>query len=471
MSGLPPGWVWTDTGTVTEVQGGIQKQPKRRPTVHHYPFLRVANVMRGRLDLREVHEIELFDGELEKFRLRVGDLLVVEGNGSPGQIGRAACWHGDIEDCVHQNHLIRVRPSEAIDSRYLTHYWNASRTTEYLRSVASSTSGLYVLTTAKVRSVSIPLPPLGEQRRLVAAIEEQFSRLDAGVAALERARQNLKLMRSALLQKLVAGGLILDPDNGTNRETELPQLAEGWYWTTLGDLIANGPQNGLYLPASQYGHGVPILRINDFQSDWVRPREDLKLVSADPEQTKAFALAAGDLVINRVNSMTHLGKCMIVREDLAGALFESNMMRIRLTSDIEGSYVELYLRSSLGRSFLLKNAKWAVNQASINQADVRATPIAMPSPEEQKRIISAYEIGIKSLMRITDDIQLNLRRSTSLRSSILAAAFSGRLVTQDADEEPSSALLERIAAERTSSTSHKPGRSRKLQGVQEEVTT
>jgi type I restriction enzyme S subunit len=95
MSDLPSGWEWIDAGSITQVQGGIQKQPKRRPVANSFPFLRVANVLRGRLDLGDVHEIELFDGEIERYRLQPGDLLVVEGNGSPDQIGRAAQWHGE----------------------------------------------------------------------------------------------------------------------------------------------------------------------------------------------------------------------------------------------------------------------------------------------------------------------------------------------------------------------------------------
>ncbi len=152
MNDLPAGWLWTDAGTVAEVQGGIQKQPKRRPSLNHYPFLRVANVLRGKLSLGEVHEVELFAGELEKFQLQDGDLLVVEGNGSPEQVGRAARWRGEIKNCVHQNHLIRVRPTPAIDSKYLTYYWNSPQTALYLRSIASSTSGLYVLSAKKIKS-------------------------------------------------------------------------------------------------------------------------------------------------------------------------------------------------------------------------------------------------------------------------------------------------------------------------------
>ena len=83
---LPEGWVWATVAQVAEIQGGIQKQPKRTPADNPFPFLTVANVLRGSLDLEEVHNIELFPGELDKLRLGSGDLLIVEGNGSPPQI-------------------------------------------------------------------------------------------------------------------------------------------------------------------------------------------------------------------------------------------------------------------------------------------------------------------------------------------------------------------------------------------------
>jgi len=174
-------------GEVSEVQGGIQKQPKRRPQKNHFPFLRVANVQRGVLDLSEIHEVELFNGELERLALRAGDLLVVEGNGSPTQIGRSALWRGEIANCVHQNHLIRVRPGPDLDPSFLNLYWNAPSTADRLASVASSTSGLYTLTTAKVRSVEIVLPSLDEQRRIVAEVEQRLSLIDAMRSAIEGA--------------------------------------------------------------------------------------------------------------------------------------------------------------------------------------------------------------------------------------------------------------------------------------------
>ena len=119
------------------------EERQRSPRHNAVPFLRVANVMRDRLDPREVHQIEVFAGELERLRLQRGDLLVVEGNGSADQIGRSALWDGSIDPCVHQNHLIRVRPGSEILPAYLNVFRNAPSVMAIIQSAASSTRPLY----------------------------------------------------------------------------------------------------------------------------------------------------------------------------------------------------------------------------------------------------------------------------------------------------------------------------------------
>ncbi|WP_229002625.1 restriction endonuclease subunit S [Xanthomonas oryzae] len=118
-SELPAGWSSYKIGEFCTVQGGIQKTPLRRPVSQHFPYLRVANVQRGRIDLRQLERYELSLDELEKWRLSAGDLLIVEGNGSESEIGRCAIWQGEVEDCVYQNHLMRVRPQISEQVGYL----------------------------------------------------------------------------------------------------------------------------------------------------------------------------------------------------------------------------------------------------------------------------------------------------------------------------------------------------------------
>lgn len=205
---LPPDWRLVTVGDVAEVSGGITKNPKRKPQKNVVPFLRVANVPRDSLDLQDVHTVEVFDGELERMRLRAGDLLVVEGNGSPDQIGRSALWHGEIDPCVHQNHLIRVRPKERVLPEYLNLYWNAPSSMATIQAAASSTSGLHTLSTGKVRSIPVALPPVDIQELIVNEVKRQLSFVQTLEGELQAMMKRSHRLRSSILAVAFAGSLV-----------------------------------------------------------------------------------------------------------------------------------------------------------------------------------------------------------------------------------------------------------------------
>ena len=194
-------------GELTEIQGGIQKQPKRAPKRNAYPFLRVANVTKHGLHLDDVHLVELFEGELDRLRLQPGDLLVVEGNGSANQIGRAALWDGSIEDCVHQNHLIRVRAKSGLSSLYLEAVWNSPQSRRQLTDLASSSSGLHTLSVSKLKSLRLPVPTLERQQELVAELQDVRDRRRRLAVELDSANSRTKQLRRALLAAAFSGRL------------------------------------------------------------------------------------------------------------------------------------------------------------------------------------------------------------------------------------------------------------------------
>jgi type I restriction enzyme S subunit len=206
-------------GDIADVQGGIQKQPKRRPLTNHYPFLRVANVLRGRLTLSDIHEIELFRGELDRLRLEKGDLLIVEGNGSPGEIGRMAIWDGSIPDCVHQNHIIRARLRPGVTPQFLAAYWNSPRGAKEVRSVASSTSGLHTLSVSKVKAIPCPLASEDQQASVVDKLEQVSTVSDVLHASLQAAALRARRLRQSILAKAFSGQLV--PQNPTDEPASM----------------------------------------------------------------------------------------------------------------------------------------------------------------------------------------------------------------------------------------------------------
>ena len=210
---LSPGWKWSKMSEIGTVQGGITKNPARKPVRHKFPFLRVANVGRGKLDLSEIHEIELRHGELERLRLEQGDLLIVEGNGSPTEIGRLAVWNGQIPDCVHQNHLIRHRPNADIRPAYIAAYWNSPSGMAQVMKAASSTSGLYTLSVGKVSSIRVPVPPVSEQDRILAEVDRRLSLADAADRAVSAGLAKAKRLRQAILKRAFEGRLVRQDPN------------------------------------------------------------------------------------------------------------------------------------------------------------------------------------------------------------------------------------------------------------------
>ncbi|HGA5794710.1 TPA: restriction endonuclease subunit S, partial [Salmonella enterica subsp. enterica serovar Virchow] len=157
---LPEGWEWCCINDLTFVSGGIQKQPKRRPVKNHFPYLRVANVQRGNINIDELERFELESHELTFWSLKKNDILIVEGNGSADEIGRCAIWLAPIEKCVYQNHLIRVRGIMEGYQEFIALYLNSPSGIKEMQRLAVTTSGLYNLSVGKIRGIKIPLPPL-----------------------------------------------------------------------------------------------------------------------------------------------------------------------------------------------------------------------------------------------------------------------------------------------------------------------
>jgi type I restriction enzyme S subunit len=161
-------------GQLGKVSYGIQKCPANRPAVHARPYLRVANVQRGVLDLREIKYINVPDDEMPKLRLEVGDVLLCEGN-SPDLVGRSAIWHGEIEDCVHQNHVLRVRVDrDKLLSDFVLAVINSSHGQAYFRSKAKRTTNLASINSKEVAGLPVPVLSIDRQQEVLDALHAQI---------------------------------------------------------------------------------------------------------------------------------------------------------------------------------------------------------------------------------------------------------------------------------------------------------
>lgn len=205
---LPEGWCWVSVNQLGQVSGGLTQNANRERRTTKLPFLRVANVYANALLLDEIKTIGVEPGEIERARLRTGDLLVVEGNGSADQIGRVALWDGSIAPMLHQNHLIKVRCEPRQLSRWVLAWLLSPAGRAAIELVASSTSGLHTLSISKVGRLIVPLPPLGEQTRSLDDLDAKLSVVNAAVDSVLRDLRRCSRLRQAVLRWAFDGKLV-----------------------------------------------------------------------------------------------------------------------------------------------------------------------------------------------------------------------------------------------------------------------
>ncbi len=168
--GLPT----VDLYSIGEIRSGLTKSPQNRAAAHSRHYLSVANVQRWSLALDEVKKIDVPDEDMHSYRLRRGDVLVCEGGGID-QVGRAALWNDEIEDCVHQNHIFRVRvDTRRISPSFLVAVLNSSYGQRYFRMKAKRTT-IASINRKDLSMFPLPLPPLGEQNILVERLQARRS--------------------------------------------------------------------------------------------------------------------------------------------------------------------------------------------------------------------------------------------------------------------------------------------------------
>jgi type I restriction enzyme S subunit len=169
----PKGWEKKKLGYVSHIQGGLQVTTKRADNPIELPYLRVANVYRDLIDLKEIKTIKVTEGEAKRVALIKGDILIVEGHGNPIEIGRSAVWEGSIQICLHQNHLIRVR----VDTDYavpvfISYYINSAGGRQQMFKAGKTTSGLNTISSKNVKETLVLLPPLPLQKQFGAIVEK-----------------------------------------------------------------------------------------------------------------------------------------------------------------------------------------------------------------------------------------------------------------------------------------------------------
>jgi type I restriction enzyme S subunit len=461
---LPEGWASSTVGELAATSLGKMLDAKRQTGMHPTPYLRNINVRWGSFDLEDLGFMDIEPHELDRVLALPGDVIACEG----GEPGRAAVWRG--EPIALQKALHRIRPVAGVSPRYLAYALQEQASTRELDRLFTGTT-IKHLPQEKLRIVPVPLAPSTEQERIVAAIEEAFSKLDAGEVGLRNVRQMLKRMSDAILAAAVAGRLVpQDPtdspavkllaDLGATPEDVLPCLPDGWAGCRLAE-VTELQEYGLSLKAHEEPEAgdVPILRMGDIRRGRVQSRR-LKYVGADGEGVPDRMLVDGDLLFNRTNSFELVGKTAVYHGQPPDATFASYLIRVRTQSAVEADWCAVVINSPFGRAYIEEVVAQQVGQANVNGTKLKQFPMPLPPHREQARILAELERQMSFLDACERSVDAGLEVSAALRRSVLKAAFEGRLVPQDPTDEPASVLLERIRADRAANPRPRKRRAR-----------
>ncbi|CAH1002257.1 Type-1 restriction enzyme EcoKI specificity protein [Neolewinella maritima] len=292
-----------------------------------------------------------------------------------------------------------------------------------------------------LNELEVPLPPLPEQRAIVAKLERLFTELDRSVAELEVAREKLGVYRQSVLKEAFAGRLTEgwrerqhepyltpQPRNSSKFKADISSfdltLPQQWQVEALGNL-SNGVQYGTSAKSLKEG-SIPVLRMGNMQNgrlDW----SDLKY-SVDQTEITKYKLSKGDVLFNRTNSPEWVGKTAIYNEEQP-AIFAGYLIRINQDINfLDGQYLTYFLNSHTAKMHGNRVKTDGVNQSNINGKKLSSYPIPLPSLIEQHQVVQEIDSRFSVADHLEREIGVSLERARGLRQGVLKRAFAGELI-------------------------------------------
>ncbi len=401
---LPGDWDVVELATRATIQSGIAKNANaalRDPI--SVPYLRVANVQDGYLDLREVALIQIERSDLNRYAVLPGDVLMNEG-GDLDKLGRGALWQGQISPCVHQNHVFVVRCKTGLVPEYLSAWTSTEQARRYFMVAGRQTTNLASINKTSLGELTVAVPPTeGEQREIANALTDA----DALIDSLEQLLTKKRQIKQGALQELLTG------------KRRLPGFAKAWSCKEVRDLVRTPVTDGPHTTPVFVESGVPFLSVNNLVGNRV-DFTDLRFITKEDDQLFARKCKPqrGDVLIGKAASV---GKVAIVEDDLDFNIW-SPIALIRTLEELDSRflYYQLQSRSVTTQISVLTNSS---SQGNLGMGDIERLQIAYPCVHEQREIaevLSDVDAEIAAL-------EARLTKARALKQAMAQALLTGRI--------------------------------------------
>jgi len=469
---LPEGWVWTRLGEVGDILAGYGF-PKRLQgnTTGDLPFFKVADIssasLRGDIFLRCAMNYisNKVCNEIRATPLREGTVVFAK-IGEAIKLNRRAIL---AQDSLVDNNVAGFLPSGGIKNLFAFYFLLTLKLEGHSRATTVPS-----VRKTDLEYIHFPLSPFPEQHRIVAKIEELFTRLDSGVEALKKIKTQLKRYRQAVLKYAFEGRLTEEWRQAHKHELEpasvllerisqerqktakvkykelppldnsdLPELPDGWAWARIGD-ISGAIQYGYTASSTSELAGPKMLRITDIQNSFV-DWDAVPYCRIATEEKAKYLLKDGDLVFARTGAT--VGKSFLIKDTIPEAVFASYLIRIALSRHINKTFIYSFFQS-YDYWIQIYEGQLGIGQPNVNSQTLSRIFVPLSPTLEQHRIVEEIERRFSIADQIEKTVGHSLKQAERLRQSILKRAFEGKLVPQDPNDEPAEKLLERIKEER-----------------------
>ncbi len=443
------------------------------------------------------------------------DDILIERSNTPELVGTARLFPGPTQYAIFPDLLIRVRLVAQVSPKLLEAYFQTGPVRSYFRRSAKGISGsMPKISQGVISDLTVPLPPSGEQTRIVSALDSYFTRLDAAEQALKRVQTNLKRYRASVLKAAVEGRLVPTEAELARREgreyepaekllerilverrkrweeaelekmrakgkelkddkwkvqyvvpagpevSDPPELPDGWCWATTDQLfhfVTSGSRGWAKYYSEQ---GAMFLRMGNLDHDTIAlDLSEVQRVTPPPgAEGMRTRVMGGDILISITADVGMVG---LIPDELGEAYINQHVALARPVPGAYSRHLAWYLASESGGKQQLGSLERGATKVGLGLTDIRSVLLPLPPRAEQERMVAEIEQKWDEILAMEESARRSILRISRLRQSILKWAFEGKLVDQDPDDEPASVLLERIRAERAAA---KPVRRRRGTG-------
>jgi type I restriction enzyme S subunit len=405
MTELPDGWSWATIGEVCE-------KPKYGWTtsasdIGEVKLLRTTDLTHGPITWETVPFCKEPPETVVDYLVHPNDIFISRA----GSVGVSVLVKDAPYKSVFASYLIRIRPTKKIDAKYLSlflqspHYWN--QVTELSSGIA-----LANINATKIQSMTLPLPPIDEQHKIVELLEDHLSRLDAALADVRYAKSKSSQLKFAILSKVFSGEFF---------EFDMPKLSlEELAKVMNGDRGKNYPNK-----SARVKSGIPFINAGHLDNDLLNV-EEMDFIS----QERYKLLAAGKVELNDLLFCLRgsLGKVAINDKYIEGAI-ASSLAILRVNSKVLPKYLYYYFLSPLAAIEIKKHDNGTA-QPNLSAANLRKFEVPIPTIEQQKVVIDFLDSELSRTIQASQTFDSLFSTASAMRRSLLQAAFTGQLTNE-----------------------------------------